>query len=211
MDCSPHGSSVHGIRQEYWSGLQYPPLGDLPDPGIEPRSPTWQVDSLPSEPPGKPESTKLASNTSLWTLGWESFLFLSQLCGRCSVIHSVSCIIRLFIYHCSTIQEVLWGQQEPSLPQTSEHFQTPAFCLASCRPSVNNLLNWTDCSDNRFFFFFFFFFFFLPKVGFVSEKYLIDDPYSLLKHFQFELNFPVTKKTLVPMLSYELHINQDCV
>ena len=41
-------------RQEYWSGLPCPPPGDLPNPGIEPRSPALQVDSLPSEPPGKP-------------------------------------------------------------------------------------------------------------------------------------------------------------
>ena len=41
-------------RQEYWSGLPCPPPGDLPKPGIEPRSPALQVDSLPSEPPGKP-------------------------------------------------------------------------------------------------------------------------------------------------------------
>ena len=34
-------------RQEYWSGLPCPPPGDLPDPGIEPTSPAWQVDSLP--------------------------------------------------------------------------------------------------------------------------------------------------------------------
>ena len=40
-------------RQEYWSGLPFPSPGDLPDPGIEPRSPTLQADSLPSEPPGK--------------------------------------------------------------------------------------------------------------------------------------------------------------
>ena len=39
-------------RQEYWSGL--PSSGfDLPDPGIEPRSPTLRADALPSEPPGK--------------------------------------------------------------------------------------------------------------------------------------------------------------
>ena len=37
-------------RQEYWSGLPCPPPGDLPNPGIEPRSPTLQVDSLSSEP-----------------------------------------------------------------------------------------------------------------------------------------------------------------
>ena len=40
-------------RQEYWSGLPFHSPGDLPNPGIEPRSPTSQVDSLPSEPPGK--------------------------------------------------------------------------------------------------------------------------------------------------------------
>ena len=41
-------------RQEYWSGLSCPPPGDLPNPGIKPRSPALQVDSLPTEPPGKP-------------------------------------------------------------------------------------------------------------------------------------------------------------
>ena len=34
-------------RQEYWSELPFPPPGDLPNPGIEPRSPALQVDSLP--------------------------------------------------------------------------------------------------------------------------------------------------------------------
>ena len=46
--------SVGFSRQEYWSGLPFPSLGDLPDPGIEPGSPALQADSLPSEPPGKP-------------------------------------------------------------------------------------------------------------------------------------------------------------
>ena len=44
-------------RQEYWSGLPFPSPGDLPDPGIKPRSPVLQADSLPSEPPGKPTET----------------------------------------------------------------------------------------------------------------------------------------------------------
>ena len=39
-------------RQEYWSGLPFLSLGDLPNPGIEPGSPALQADSLPSEPPG---------------------------------------------------------------------------------------------------------------------------------------------------------------
>ena len=37
-------------RQEYWSGLPFPSPGDLPDPGIKPGSPEFQVDTLPSEP-----------------------------------------------------------------------------------------------------------------------------------------------------------------
>ena len=41
-------------RQEYWSGVSFPSPGDLPDPGIEPRSPALQADALTSEPPGKP-------------------------------------------------------------------------------------------------------------------------------------------------------------
>ena len=41
-------------KQEYWSGLQFPPLGDLPDPGIEPVSLAWQVDSLPLSHLGSP-------------------------------------------------------------------------------------------------------------------------------------------------------------
>ena len=40
-------------RQEYQSALPFPSPGDLPDPGIKPRSPTLQADFLPSEPPGK--------------------------------------------------------------------------------------------------------------------------------------------------------------
>jgi len=46
--------SMEFSRQEYWSGLLFPSPGDLPDPGIEPRSPTLQADASPSEPPGKP-------------------------------------------------------------------------------------------------------------------------------------------------------------
>ena len=41
-------------RQEYWSGLPFPYLGDLLNPRIEPGSPALQADSLPSDPPGKP-------------------------------------------------------------------------------------------------------------------------------------------------------------
>ena len=52
-------------RQEYLSGLQarrpFPSPGDLPNPGIKPRSPALQADSLPAEPPGKPKNTGVGS------------------------------------------------------------------------------------------------------------------------------------------------------
>ena len=48
-------------RPEYWSGEPFPPPGDLPNPGIELRSPTLQADSLPAEPQGKPKNTGVGS------------------------------------------------------------------------------------------------------------------------------------------------------
>ena len=56
--CSPSGPLSMGYsRQECWSGLPFPSLRDLPDPGIKPTSLGllgWQADSLPLAPPGKP-------------------------------------------------------------------------------------------------------------------------------------------------------------
>ena len=49
MECSPPGSSVHGILQ-----APFPSSGDLPNPGIKPSSPALQADSLPAEPQGNP-------------------------------------------------------------------------------------------------------------------------------------------------------------
>ena len=46
--------SMEFSKQEYRSGLPFPSPGDLPDPGIEPRTSALQADSLSSEPPGKP-------------------------------------------------------------------------------------------------------------------------------------------------------------
>ena len=48
-------------RQEYWSGLPCPSPGDLPNPGIETRSPALRADSLLFEPPGKPKNTGVGS------------------------------------------------------------------------------------------------------------------------------------------------------
>ena len=51
-------------RQEYWSGLPFPSSGDLPNPGIEPRFPALEADTLTSEPPGIRYHQKKSYNLS---------------------------------------------------------------------------------------------------------------------------------------------------
>ena len=50
-------------RQECWSGLPFLSPGDLPHPGIEPGSPAFQADDLPSEPPRKPMEKQRNKNS----------------------------------------------------------------------------------------------------------------------------------------------------
>ena len=59
-------------RTEYWSGYLFPSAGSLPNPEIKPRSPTFQADSLPAEPPEKPK------NTGMGSLSLLQRLFLTQ-------------------------------------------------------------------------------------------------------------------------------------
>ena len=60
MDCRPPGS-VRGDSPEYWSELPCLPPEDLLNPGIKPRSLALHLDSLPSEPPGRPKNTGAGS------------------------------------------------------------------------------------------------------------------------------------------------------
>ena len=65
-------------RQEYWSGLPFHSPGELPDPGIEPRSPTLQADALTSEPPGTVFNV-LGLSFSIFNTLWYSHEQLSNL------------------------------------------------------------------------------------------------------------------------------------
>ena len=58
---SPGLQSMEFSRPEYWSEQPFPSPVDLPNPGIEPRPPTLQVDSSPAEPQGKAENTGVGS------------------------------------------------------------------------------------------------------------------------------------------------------
>ena len=100
-------------RQEYWSGLPLPAPRDLPDPGIEPRSPALQADSLPSEPPGKSsiiqiKTYTLSSNRSLSLLSLPLHLSSGQ---TYSFFLSLPCPLYCF--------RVSWGQRGQSQGTTA--------------------------------------------------------------------------------------------
>ena len=67
--------SMEFYRPEYWSGQPLTSPGDLPRPGIKPRSPALQADSLPAEPPELWLQLKLKQPFHVWTRLW---LFLKQ-------------------------------------------------------------------------------------------------------------------------------------
>ena len=106
MDCSLPGSSVHGHspgKKNRMSCLALLP-GGLPNPGMEPRSPTLQADSLPSEPAGKPKNTRegnlsllqgiyltQASNWGLLHCRW--ILYQLRYLGSYSGILSLKCLL----------------------------------------------------------------------------------------------------------------------
>ena len=73
--------TVHGILQaRILEWVAFPSPGDLPNPGIEPRFPTLQMDSLPAEPPGKPK------NTGVGNLSLLQRIFPTQELNRISCI-----------------------------------------------------------------------------------------------------------------------------
>ena len=79
MDYSPQAPLSMGFfRQEYWSGLPCPPPRDLPEPGIEPRSPALQADSLQSEPPGNPSLSIIVLKMTYFII---SFFFFFEKCA----------------------------------------------------------------------------------------------------------------------------------
>ena len=66
----PHWTveSMEFSRPQYWRQLTFPSLGDLLDPGIEPRSPALQADSLPAEPQVRKRKINIVYNAYTWNL-----------------------------------------------------------------------------------------------------------------------------------------------
>ena len=73
-------------RQEYWSGLPFPSPEDLPDPGIKPRFPALQADSLLSEPLGYKYNDRMSNFTAITSIDrvqtWVNLPNVSNACGH---------------------------------------------------------------------------------------------------------------------------------
>ena len=99
-----HGlPSVHSMefsRPEYWSGCHFPFPGDFSDPGIKPRSPALQVDSLPAEPQGKPKNTGVGSLSLLQgVFPTQERTGVSWIAGRFFTIWTIREALQHLLYH----------------------------------------------------------------------------------------------------------------
>ena len=120
--------SIEFSRQEYWSGLPFPSPGDLPDPGIEPRSPALQEESLPSELPGKPIQyvSKFGKLSSGHRTGKGQFSFQSQ---KRAMPKNVQTTIQLRSFHMllkimlKILQVSLQQYENQELPNVQGEFQ----------------------------------------------------------------------------------------
>ena len=104
-------------RQEYWSGLPFPPPGDLPNPGIEPRSPTLWADSLQSE-----SLEKTVTPRNGWLVDIIITMFLIKSNPK--------------VYYSSLFWVKMWTIMLAKTLESSSH-------IALCDPGLENLkFNW---------------------------------------------------------------------
>ena len=109
-------------QQEYWSGLPFPPPGDLLHPGIELASPVLQADSLPSEPPRKPTCW-----SSLF-IGHQEQSIRSRSYGQ-RVRPSVSCQSQMDAVKGREISRKRYGSSIKQSSLCSQHRNNPHFTL----------------------------------------------------------------------------------
>ena len=139
--------SVGLSRQEYWTGLSFPPLEDLPDPGIEPAtlvSPALAGQFFTAMPPGKPQKWKCYSvmSNSLWT-----FLcsLQSQVYNHISHLAQSCCwhwlfplaLLRPWILTCLTSYLLDSVERIPLLSFSHRHFLWPT--------SLSSILHILSC------------------------------------------------------------------
>ena len=137
-------------RQECWSGLPCSPPGDLPNSGIEPRFPAFQVVSLPSEPPGKPKNTLEGSLSLLQGIiptrgsNWGLLLYrysLYELSYQGSSYMYKHTIIILYIIKIKII--LVFQKALISCSQYYTHFDQIGLCQTCYIKIPRNLLNYS--------------------------------------------------------------------
>ena len=147
-------------RQEYWSGLPFPSPGDLPDPGIEPRSPAFQAGSLPSESTSiLPDSAQFSHSVTSKSLWPHELEHARPLCPSPSPrVHSDSCPSSLWCHSAISSSVIPFSSCLQSLP-ASESFpisqlfawggqSTGVSALASFLPKKSqgwSPSEWTGC------------------------------------------------------------------
>ena len=109
--------------------MPFPSPGDLPDPGIEPRSPALQADSLPAELQGKPFSGEFHSKETPWGARSQECTFLSVLCSLIlsPSLQSLSSLSSVQFRSVTQVCPTLCDPMNRSTPGLPVHHQLPEF------------------------------------------------------------------------------------
>ena len=140
VDCSPPGSSVHGILQARileWVAIPSP--GDLPDPGIEPRSPTLQADALTPAPPGKVTNGKFSSY--VWVVFHFVCLYTTSSLSNHLCLEVLRRVILLLIVVLSCVLRIFFTCILVTLNRENLLFWAHWYCLISCENDSDTLPN----------------------------------------------------------------------
>ena len=127
-------------RQEYWNELSCPPPGELPNAGINLSYSTLQADSLPSEPPGQPKNTGMASLSLLQGifLGQKSYQDLLHCRGIHNQLSYQKSPIQSYIISNSFVNPMNWSPSRSSVHRISQarilDCVANSFCRGSSQP-----------------------------------------------------------------------------
>ena len=141
------------FRQEYWSGLPFPSPGDLPDPGIKPKSPALQVDSLPSEPPEKPKNNIVGCRSLLqgifptqesnWSLLHCRWILYQSYQGSPNKHNGRECRKRICIYRQTDISLIAQlVKNPPAMQETPVGFLGREDPLEKGQATYSSILAW---------------------------------------------------------------------
>ena len=131
--------SMGSSRQEYWSGLPLPSPGDLPNRGIEPRSPTLQADALTPAPPGKVTNGKFSSY--VWVVFHFVCLYTTSSLSNHLCLEVLRRVILLLIVVLSCVLRIFFTCILVTLNRENLLFWAHWYCLISCENDSDTLPN----------------------------------------------------------------------